>query len=226
MLLNCSIGEDSWESLDYKEIQPVHPKGDQSWVFIGRTDAEAEAPILWQRDVKSWLTGKDPDSGNDWRWEEKGTTEDEMVGWHHQLDGHEFEQAPGVGDGQGSLAYCSPWGRKELDTTELNLWPRNGQELPPLTKSMSTGPQQTSRWMWEMEYSPLRSGARPSHIPAPLQFGTALKACPGHNGRGNNRQRHRKGQNKALLIADNRTIMQKVPRNVGERGNSSKSDWA
>ena len=85
--------------LDCKEIQPVNPKGDQSWVFIGRTDAEAEAPILWLPDAKNWLTGKDPDAGKDWRQEEKGMSEDGMVGWHHQLDGHEFEQAPGVGDG-------------------------------------------------------------------------------------------------------------------------------
>ena len=77
--------------LDYKEIQPVHPKGDQSWIFIGRTDAEAETPILWPPDAKNWLIGKDPEAGKDWRWEEKGMTEDEMVGWHHQLNGHEFE---------------------------------------------------------------------------------------------------------------------------------------
>ena len=101
--------------LDCKEIQPVHPKGDQSWVFIGRSGVEAETPILWLPDAKNWLIGKDPDAEKDWGQEEKGTTEDEMVGWLHQLDGHEFEQALGVGDGQGSLACCSPWGRKELD---------------------------------------------------------------------------------------------------------------
>ena len=84
--------------LDCKEIQPVHPKGNQSWIFIGRTDAEAETPILWPLDAKNWLIGKDPDAGNDWRQEEKGTTEDEMAVWHHQLDGHEFEQALVVGD--------------------------------------------------------------------------------------------------------------------------------
>ena len=102
--------------LDCKEIQPVHPKGDQSWVFIRRTDAEAETPILWPPDAKSCLIGKDPDSGKDCK-QEKGTTEDEMVGWHHRLDGHEFEQVPGVGDGQGSLACRSPWGCKESDLT-------------------------------------------------------------------------------------------------------------
>ena len=98
--------------LYYKEIKPVNPKGNQPWIFIGRTDAEAETPLLWPPDAKSWLIWKDPDAGKDWRREEKGMTEDEMVGCHHRLNGHEFEQAPGVGDGQGSLAFCSPWGCK------------------------------------------------------------------------------------------------------------------
>ena len=104
--------------LDCKEINPINPKGNQLWTFTGRTDAEA--PMLWPPDADSQLNGKDPDDGKDWRQEEKGTIDDEMVGWHHWLDGHEFEQAPGVGDGQGSLVCCSPWGRKESDTTELN----------------------------------------------------------------------------------------------------------
>ena len=104
--------------LDCKEIKPVNPKGNQSWIFIGRPDAEAEVPIIWPPDGKNWLIGKDPDAGKDWRQEEKGTAEDEMVGWHHRLDGHEFEQAPGVGDGQGGLACSNAWGRKELDMTE------------------------------------------------------------------------------------------------------------
>ena len=108
--------------LDSKEIKPVNSKGNQSWIFIGRTNAEAEAPILWPPDVKNWLTGKDRDAGKDWRREEKGVTEDEMVGSHHQLNGYEFEQALGVGDGQGSLEYCTPWGRKELDTTKWLNW--------------------------------------------------------------------------------------------------------
>ena len=122
LLLNCGVGEDSWESLDCREIQPVHPKGDQSWVFIGRTDAEAETPVLWPPHVKSWLIGKDPDAGRDWGEEEKGTTEDEMAGWHHGLDGHELEYTPGVGDGQGGLACWDSWGRKESDTTERLNW--------------------------------------------------------------------------------------------------------
>ena len=108
--------------LDCKETQPVHPEGNQSWIFIGRTDAEAEIPMLWPPDVKNGLLGKDPDARKDWRQEEKGMTEDEMVGWHHWFDEHEFEQAPGIGDGQRSLACCSPWGRKELDTTEWLNW--------------------------------------------------------------------------------------------------------
>ena len=101
--------------LGCKEIEPVNPKGNQPWIFIRRTDAEAEAPILWPPDVKSQPIRKDPDAGKDWRQEEKGTTEDKMVGWHHQLDGHEFVQAPGDGGGQGSLVWCSPWGRRESD---------------------------------------------------------------------------------------------------------------
>ena len=114
--------------LDCKEIQAVHRKGDQPWMFIGRTDAEAETPIPWPPDVKKWLVWKDPDVGKDWRWEDKGTTEGKMVVWHHWLDEHESEQALGVGDGQGSLASCSPWGHKELDTTEQLNW--TGPKLP------------------------------------------------------------------------------------------------
>jgi len=108
--------------LDCKEIQPVHPKGDQSWVFIGRNDAKAETPILWPPHEKSWLTGKDSDAGRDWGQEEKGTTEDEMAGWHHQLDAHEFGWTLAVGDGQGGLACCNSWGHKESDTTERLDW--------------------------------------------------------------------------------------------------------
>ena len=108
--------------LDCKEIQPVHSKVDQSWVFIGRTDAKAETPVLWPPHTKSWLIRKDPDAGRDSGQEEKGTTEDEMAGWHHRLDGHEFDWTPGVGDGQGGLACCDSWGRKELDTTEQLSW--------------------------------------------------------------------------------------------------------
>ena len=108
--------------VDCEEIQPVHSKGDQSWVFIGRTDAEAETPILWPPDAKNWHIGKDPDAGKDWSQEEKGTREDEMVGWHHWLAGHEFGWTPGVGDRQGGLACCGSWGRKESDTTEWLNW--------------------------------------------------------------------------------------------------------
>ena len=108
--------------LDCKEIQPGHPKRNQSWIFIGRTDVEAETRIPWPPDVKNWLIRKDLDAGKDWRLEEKGTTEDKMIGWHHRLDGYEFEQTLGVGDGQGGLAWCSPWSCKESDTTERLNW--------------------------------------------------------------------------------------------------------
>ena len=108
--------------LDSKEIQSVHPKGNQSWIFIERTDAEAETPVLWPPDVKSWLIRKDPDAGKDWRQEKKGAREGEMAGWYHHVDGLEFEQALGVGDGQGSLMCCSPWGLKASDTTERLNW--------------------------------------------------------------------------------------------------------
>ena len=103
--------------LNCKEIKLVNSKGNQSWIFIGKTDAEAEVPIIWPPDVKNRLIRKNTDAGKDWR-QEKGMTEDEMVGWHHWLNGHEFEQAPGDGEGQGSLVCCSPWGQKESDTTE------------------------------------------------------------------------------------------------------------
>ena len=129
MFLNCGVGENSWESLGLQEIQPVHPKGNQSWIFIGRTDAEAETPILWPPDAKNWLIWKDPNAGKDWRrkdWRWKnGMTEDEVVRWHHQLNGHEFEWTPGVGDGQGGLARCSPW-------VQSRTWLSDWTELIPL----------------------------------------------------------------------------------------------
>ena len=114
--------------LDRKEIQPVHPKGNQSWAFIGRTDAKAETPILQPPDAKNWLIGKDPDAGKDWGQEEKGMTEDEMVGWHHWLDGHELQWTPGTGDGHGGLACCSPWSCKESDTTGWLNWTDRSME--------------------------------------------------------------------------------------------------
>ena len=108
--------------LDCKEIQPVHSEGDQSWDFFGRNDAKAETPVLWPPHVKNWLIGKDSDAGRDWGQEEKGTTEDEMAGWHHWLNGRESEWTPGVGDGQGGLACCDSWDCKESDTTEWLNW--------------------------------------------------------------------------------------------------------
>ena len=114
MLSNRGVGEDSWESHGHKEIKPVNPEGNQPWIFIGRT--EAEAPILWPPDVKSQLIGKDSDAGKDWG-QENGATEDQMVGWHHLLNGREFEHTPGDRERQGSLVCCSPWGCKESDTS-------------------------------------------------------------------------------------------------------------
>ena len=108
--------------LDCKEIQPVHFEGDQPWDFFGRTDAKAETPVLWPPHVKSWLIGKDSDAGRDWGQDKKGTTEDEMAGWHHWLDGRESQWTPGVGVGQGGLACCNSWGCKESDTTERLIW--------------------------------------------------------------------------------------------------------
>ena len=116
------LGKTLESPLDWKEIQPVHPKGNQPWIFIRRTDAEAETPILWPPNAKNWLIWKDPDAGKDGRLEEKETAEDEMVGWHHQLNGYEFEQTPGVCYGQGGLAWCSPGCHKESDTTEQLNW--------------------------------------------------------------------------------------------------------
>ena len=115
------IGLDVCLSLDCKEIQLVHSEGDQPWDFFGRNDAKAEIPVLWPPHAKSWLIGKDSDTGRDWG-QEKGMTEDEMAAWHHWLDGHESEWTPGVGDGQGGLACCDSWGRKESDATERLIW--------------------------------------------------------------------------------------------------------
>ena len=122
MLLNCGVGEDSWESLGLQG-DPTSPFWtDQPWVFSGRNDAKAETPVFWPPHAKSWLIGKDSDAGRAWGQEEKGTTEDEMAGWHHWLDGHESEWIPGDGNGQGGLACCYSWGRKESDTTERLNW--------------------------------------------------------------------------------------------------------
>ena len=119
----------SWCFELHKEIHPVHPKGDQSWEFIGRTDAEAETPVLWPPHEKSWLIEKDSDAGRDWGQEGKGTTENEMAGWHHWLDGHEFGCTPGVGDRQVGLTCCDSWGHKESDRTELLNWSRSNSLL-------------------------------------------------------------------------------------------------
>ena len=119
--------------LDRKEIQQVHSEGDQPWDFFGRNDAKAETPVLWPPHAKSWLIGKDFDAGRDWGQEKKETTEDEMAGWHHGLDGHESEWTPGVGDGQGGLACCDSWGHKQSDTTEWLNWTET-QKISKLEK--------------------------------------------------------------------------------------------
>ena len=118
--------------LDCKEIKSVNSKGNQPQILIGRNDAEAETPGLLPPDVKNWLIGKDPDAGKDWRQEEKGSTEDEMVGWHHRLKGHEFQQIQGDGEGEGSLACCSPWSHKELDRTEQQQYPKRSLKVGKL----------------------------------------------------------------------------------------------
>ena len=128
MLLNCGVGEDSWECLDCKEIQQIHSEGDQPWDFFGGYDAKAETPVLWPPHAKSWLIGKDSDAGRDWGQDEKGMTEDEMAGWHHWLDGRESAWTPGVGDGQGGLACCDSWGRKESDMTDRLNWTELNKE--------------------------------------------------------------------------------------------------
>ena len=147
------------------EISRENPKGNQPWIFIGRTDVEAEVPVLWPPYAKNWFIGKDPDAGKDWRQKEKGVAEGEMVGWHHWLNGHEFEKAPGDGEGQGSLASCSPWGRKEWDMT-LGLNNNNNQIICNVI--LLSGVQQSDsiiyaifqilfyyRLLWDIEYSSL-----------------------------------------------------------------------
>ena len=131
--------------LDCKEIKSINPKN-QPWIFIGRTDAEAEAPVLWSLDVKSQLIGKDPDAGSDWRQKEKGATKDELAGWLHQLNGREFEQTLGDGEGQGSLAWCSPWGRKESDMTERLKWTELDQN-PPSSSVHETLQARMLKWV-------------------------------------------------------------------------------
>ena len=129
-------------TLDSKEIKPVNPKGNQPWISTARTDAEAEAPIFWSPDAKGWLTGKHPDSGKDWRHKEKRAAKDEMVGWYHQLNGHELGQIPGDGEGQGGLTCCSSWGHKDLDMTEQ----LNNNNNKSQAKKMFQG-QAADRWI-------------------------------------------------------------------------------
>ena len=161
-------------TLESKEIKPVNPKGSQSWIFIGRTDAEAEYPILWPPDVKNWLIGKDPDAGKAWR-QEKRLKKDKMVGWYHRLDGHEFEQAPGDDEGQGSLVWCRTWGHKELDTTD---WLNNSNKGGSVVKNLPANAGDTGsilgserypgvgnstllQWKWKWNRSVVSNSLRP-----------------------------------------------------------------
>ena len=137
MLVNCGVEKTLESPLDCQEIQPVHPKENQPWVFIGRSDVEAETLILWPADAKSWLIWKDPDVEKDWGQEEKQMTEDKIIGWHHQLHRQEFEQTLGDSERQGSLGCCSPWGHRELDTTE---WLTKSQTHTIVTAVMVTWP--------------------------------------------------------------------------------------
>ena len=155
--------EKTFESpLDCREIHPVHPKGDQSWVFIGKTDVVAETPKLWPPDAKSWLIWKDPDAGKDWWQEEKGTTEDEMAEWHHWLDGHGFGWAPEVGDGQGGLACCGSLCRKESDTSERLKWTelnwKHKRYCYESVKSLIAGKNQLYYWIFFPNLSGLLGG--------------------------------------------------------------------
>ena len=159
MLLNCGVNKTLESPLDCKDIKPINPKGNQPWIFIEMTDAEA--PICWPPDVNSQLAGKDPDAGKDWRQEEKGAAEDELVGWHHRLHGQGLEQTLGDGDLQGSLVCCSPWGRKESDTTE---WLNKAYQNPVTTKWNPTSSVKVAKsLLFQREHSLLNSYTLP-HI--------------------------------------------------------------
>ena len=144
--------------LDFKEIQPVHPKGDQSWVFIGGSDVEAETPILWLPDAESWLTGKDPDAGKDWGQEKRGTIEDEMVGWHHWHNGHGFGWTPEVGDGPGGLEWCHSWDLRELDMTERLNWIERSVNLSLLLCLQFIVYERCACWFARVETEPFWIG--------------------------------------------------------------------
>ena len=154
--------------LDCKEIQPVHSKGDQPWVFFGRNDAKAETPVLWPVHAKSWLIGKDSDAGREWGQEEKGTTQDEMAGWHHWLDGRESEWTPEVGDGQGGLACCDSWGRKESYTTEWLNWTELNA-YPSKTLSKTCRGRNTSKLILQSHHHPDNKTRQRQHKNRKLQ---------------------------------------------------------
>ena len=162
-----------------KCMEKPNPKGNEPYILIGRTEAETEAPVLWLPDAKNWLLRKNPDAGKDWRREEKGMTEDETVGWHHRLDGHEFEQAPGVGDGQGSPACCSPWGRKKSDMTEQLNWvteERAGLKNNRSFQEVNQGCSQTEEKNPNNTAFTFGAYAGP-HVPLILESGPRYNSC-------------------------------------------------
>ena len=184
MLLNCSVENTLESSLDCKEIQPVNPKGNQSWIFIGRTDAKAETPILWPPDVKNWLLGKGPDAGKDWRQEEKRTTEDETAGWRHWLDGRESEWAPGVGDAQGGLAICSSqchrvrhdWAT-ELNADSMTVFQKVKRRITMLPLLFSCSAISDSLWPYGLQHARLPCPS-PSPRVCPSSCSLHLWCCP------------------------------------------------
>ena len=163
--------------LDGKDIQPVYPKGNRSWIFIGRTDVEAETPILWPPDVKNWLIWKDPDAGKDWRWEEKRRTEDELIGWHHWLNRHEFEYTPGVGDGQRDLVCCSPWDCKESDMTERWNWT---EPQPPVGRHKPQDICSTAACLGRTQTNHQQASTSPGTHWAPTPLASRLTQASGH----------------------------------------------
>ena len=195
--------------LDCKEIQPVHPKGNQSWIFIGRSDTKAEAPILWPPDSENWLIGKDPDAGKDWRQEEKGMTEDEMVGWHHRLNGHELKQAPGAGDGLESLACCSLWGSRvrhdwvQSDWTELNCHPQGHTGYVTESGSPSSSwphpPKSSSPWPKDRCVCAPASGLEAASFIHLEREGPGLLTCWGHCSLNTNCQKKSLKREKSFL---------------------------
>ena len=187
MLLNCGVGEDSWESLGMQG--DPHSEGDQPWDFFARNDAEAETPVLWPPHAKSWLIGKDPDARRDWGQEEKGTTENEMAGWHHWLDGHEFGWTPGVGDGQGGLACCDSWGHRESDTTQRLNWTEEQKSKGTVNSlEKKVGRAWKISWGASLLYSPLTRQRNKAIFLCPLNSVSVFFIWQQSHNLGNNKE--------------------------------------